>query len=325
MKGLVTIFGGSGFVGAQIVRALAREGFRIRVAVRRPGRAYRLPMLGDVGQIEIVQANILDLPSVGRALDAAEACINAVAVLHEAGRQRFTALHVAAAEEVARAAKSRNIQRFVHISALGADERSHSRYGRSKAQGETAVRTHVASAVMIRPAVVFGPGDDFFNRFATMATVSPALPLIGGGATLFQPVFVGDVAAAVASAVRDPRAAGQTYELGGPGVYSFRELMALMLQVIGRRRLLVPVPFAAARVLGFIGQLSGPFITPPITRDQVDMLRDDNVMSPGALGLEGLGVAPSALEPIIPTYLYRYRKGGQYAEATQGAAAPRHG
>lgn len=321
MKGLVTVFGGSGFVGAQIVRALAREAWRIRVAVRRPGRAYRLPMLGDVGQIEIVQANILDAPSVERALDGAEAVVNAVAVLYEAGRQRFADLHVGAAGELASDARARGIGRFVQISAMGASEASPSRYARSKAQGEVAVREHIVSAVVMRPSVVFGPGDHFFNRFAAMAMISPALPLIGGGRTRFQPVFSADVARAVAVALKDPTASGRTYELGGPAVYTFRDLMVLMLAEIGRRRLLVPVPFEAARLLGLVGQVAAPLMAPPITADQVEMLRSDNVASPEALGLADLGVTSSALEPIIPTYLYRFRKGGQYAGANSAVAS----
>lgn len=323
MKGLVTVFGGSGFVGSQIVRALARRDLRVRVAVRRPGRGYRLPMLGDVGQIEIVQANVRDAASVGRALDGAEACVNAVAVLYQSGRQTFEDLHVAGARGIARAARARGVDRFVQISAIGADPASGAAYARTKAAGEAAVREALPSSVIVRPSVVFGPGDAFFNRFAAMATASPVLPLIGGGATRFQPVFVGDVAAAVGAALADDTAAGRAYELGGPTVYSFKALMALLLEEIGRPRLLAPVPFALARILGLAGDAVAAtgLMAPPITRDQVEMLRQDNIVSPGALGLADLGVAASALEPIIPTYLYRYRKGGQYAEAAQAAAA----
>jgi uncharacterized protein YbjT (DUF2867 family) len=320
MKGLVTVFGGSGFVGAQVVRALAREDWRIRVAVRRPGRAYRLPMLGDVGQIEIVQANILDGASVGRALDGAEACVNAVAVLYEAGRQRFADLHVAAVSDMAKTARAGGIDRFVQISAMGASETSPSRYSRSKAQGEAAVRRHIASAVVIRPSVVFGPGDHFFNRFASMAMASPVIPLIGGGTTRFQPVFVADVARAVSMALRKPEAASLAYELGGPGVYSFRALMEVMLAEIGRSRLLAPIPFGVARLLGLMAQTVAPLMAPPLTADQVEMLRSDNVAAEGSLGLVDLGVAPSALEPIIPTYLHRFRKGGQFADLGQAVA-----
>ena len=322
MKGLVTVFGGSGFVGSQIVRALAKRGSRIRVAVRQPGRGYRLRMMGDVGQIEVVQANIRDADSVARALEGAEACVNAVAVLHQSGRQTFSALHVDGARAVAEAAKAAGIDRFVQISAIGADERSPSLYARTKAAGEAAVRAVTPSATILRPSVVFGPDDQFFNRFATMATLSPALPLIGGGHTRFQPVFVGDVAAAVAQAVWDPATAGLTYELGGPGVYGFKDLMVLLLAEIDRPRLLVPVPFPLARLLGMAGDLIAPLgLTPPITTDQVELLRADNVVSPGALGLSDLGVLPRPLEPIISTYLYRYKKGGQYADEIAALAA----
>ncbi|MGI8840212.1 MAG: complex I NDUFA9 subunit family protein [Caulobacteraceae bacterium] len=322
MKGLVTVFGGSGFVGSQIVRALARRGFRLRVAVRRPGRGYRLPMLGDVGQIEIVQANIRDEASVSRAMAGAEGCVNAVGVLYESGRQNFANLHVEGARRVALAAKARGVRRFVHLSALGADPRSAASYARSKAAGEMAAREAIAEAVILRPSVVFGPGDHFFNRFAAMAQVSPALPLIGGGQTLFQPVFVGDVAAAVGQALEDPLAAGRSYELGGPTVYSFRDLTELLLKEIRRSRALVPIPFAAARLLGLAGDMlaaATPF-APPITSDQVEMLSTDNVVSPEAPGLAELGVAASALEPIVATYLYRYRRGGQYADSAAAVA-----
>ncbi len=327
MQGLVTVFGGSGFVGAQVVRALARKGSRVRVAVRNPGRGYRLRMLGDVGQIEVVQANIRDTPSILRALDGAEACVNAVAVLHESGRQRFEALHVNGARAVAEASRDLGVERFVQISALGASPDSPSLYARTKAEGEAAVRQAVPSAVVLRPSVVFGPEDHFFNRFAEMATISPALPLIGGGHTRFQPVYVGDVGQAVAQAVWDRGAAGLDYELGGPGIYSFEALMRLLLAEIQRRRLLIPIPYSAASLLGRIGDLIAMTpLAPPITTDQVALLRRDNVVSPGALGLADLAVAPTALEGIIPTYLYRYRPGGQYAEDLQKlTAAPRQG
>jgi uncharacterized protein YbjT (DUF2867 family) len=319
MKGLVTVFGGSGFVGAQIVRALAKGGSRVRVAVRRPGRGYRLRMLGDVGQIEVVQANIREPGSVARALEGAESCVNAVAVLYESGRQKFDSLHVEGARTIAVEAAAAGLRHFVQISAIGADINSASKYARTKALGEAAVRQAFPSAVILRPSVIFGVEDQFFNRFAAMPL---ALPLIGGGQTRFQPVFVADVAQAVASALTD-EAAGKTYELGGPAVYTFRELMTLMLSVTERSRLLIPVPFGIARPLGLAGDLMAavtPF-APPITSDQVEMLRRDNVVADGMPGLSDLGVAPSALEPIIPTYLYRYRKGGQYAEVTKAAAA----
>jgi NADH dehydrogenase len=322
MRGLVTIFGGSGFIGGQTVRALAKRGWRLRVAVRRPWEAYRLRLLGDVGQIEIVQANLRSPASVERALDGAEACVNAVGVLFEAGRQKFQSLHVMGARTIAEAAASRDIRRFVQISALGADVASPSKYARTKADGEAAVRELVPTAVILRPSVVFGPEDDFFNRFASLATLSPVLPLIGGGHTRFQPVFVGDVAAAVGAALTSEAPAGGLFELGGPTVYSFRQLMELTCQEIGRSRLLLPIPWSLAGLIGAAGDLAAGFgLTPPLTTDQAALLRADSVVDPGSAGLAALGVAPTALEPIIPTYLYRFRKGGQYAELTLEAPA----
>jgi NADH dehydrogenase len=321
MRGLVTVFGGTGFVGRQVVRSLAKQGWRVRAAARNVGRGYRLRMLGDVGQIEVVQANIRDAASVDRALDGAEACVNLVGVLYETGRQNFQTLHAEAAGAIAEAAARRGITRFVQMSALGADAGSSSGYARTKAAGEAAVRAAVPAAVILRPSIVFGPEDAFFNRFAGLAGLSPALPLIGGGHTRFQPVYVGDVAAAVARVLSDPAAAGRTYELGGPTVYSFRELLEFILRETGRSRLLVPVPWFAAKMLGVIGDIQAavPIIPPQLTSDQVESLRADNVVSDGAAGLADLGIAPRAVEAIVPTYLYRYRKGGQYAATPEGA------
>jgi NADH dehydrogenase len=315
MQGLVTVFGGSGFVGAQIVRSLAKSGARVRVAVRNPGRGYRLRMLGDVGQIEVVQANIRDGVSVARALDGAEACVNAVAVLYESGRQSFQSLHVEGARRVAAEAVAQGVERFIQISALGASAESPAAYSRTKAAGEAAVRDAIPNAIVLRPSVVFGPEDSFFNRFARMASFSPALPLIGGGQTRFQPVYVGDVALAVAQALTLPETAGRIFELGGPTIYRFKDLMGLMLTIIQRRRALIPIDFSIADVIGRFGDMAAALgAPPPITRDQVTLLRADNVVSPGALGLADLSVRPSALEPILPSYLYVYRPGGQYAE-----------
>ncbi|HEY1447180.1 MAG TPA: complex I NDUFA9 subunit family protein [Caulobacteraceae bacterium] len=321
MKGLATVFGGSGFLGTQVVRTLAKRGHRVRVAVRRPGHAYRLPMLGDVGQIEIVQANIRDDASVARALDGAEVCVNAVAVLYESGRQTFEALHVEGAARVASAAKAAGADRLIHISALGANAESPAAYARSKAAGEVATREGFPGAVVLRPSVIFGPGDAFFNRFASMAATAPALPLIGGGQTRFQPVFVGDVAQALGAALADSAAQGLTYEFGGPAIYSFEALMRLMLGVIERRRPLVRISFSMASRLAKAGDLLARtgLIAPPITSDQVELLRTDNIASEGAPGLSDLGVTPTPVESVIPSYLYRFRKGGQYAEALDAA------
>ena len=314
MQNLVTVFGGSGFIGTQAVRGLAKAGWRIRVAVRNPSLAHDMRLQGDVGQVDVVQANVRDQASVARALAGAHAAINLVAVLYERGRQTFQALHVDAARNVAQAARDAGVQRLIQMSALGADPASASAYARSKAQGEQAVRQAFPGAVVVRPSIVFGPGDAFFNRFAAMAAMSPVLPLIGGGVTRFQPVYVGDVAQALARLTGEPAAPGQTYELGGPAILSFRELMEMMLAQTGQRRFLAPVPYSVANLLGAGGDLAKVLIAPPITADQVRLLKSDNVVSGAHPGLEALGITPTRLEAVLPTYLYRYRKGGQYAD-----------
>lgn len=313
---LVTVFGGSGFVGAQVVRALARAGMRVRVAVRRPHLAIDLQPLGDVGQIQLVGCDIGSDEAVARALEGATAAVNLVGVLFETPGRRFQALHAEAPGRIARACAARGVTRFVQVSALGADAASESRYARSKAEGEQAAREALPSTVVVRPSVVFGPGDGFLNRFAAMAAYSPALPLVGGGETRFQPVYVGDVAQAIARAVTDPACAGRTYELGGPRVYSMREVLELVMAETGRQRALVPLPFFAADAIGLAGDLLALLsITPPLTRDQVRLLKTDNVVSPGAPGLAELGVAtPTGMEAVAAGYLWRYRAGGQFAE-----------
>jgi NADH dehydrogenase len=314
MQGLVTVFGGTGFIGRQVVRALAKRGYRVRAAARNEGQGYRLRMLGDVGQIEVVQANLRNRASVERALDGAVACVNLVGVLYETGRQGFEAVQAAGAQTVAECAAAQGITRFVQMSALGADANSPSKYARTKAQGEAAVRAIIPSAVIIRPSIVFGQEDRFFNRFGQMAAISPVLPLVGEN-TRFQPVFVGDVAAAIANAVQDPAAAGRTFELAGPSVYTFRELMELVRRETGRSPVLVPVPWPVAKLIGVGGDIQARFMAPSLTSDQVELLRHDNVPAEGAPGLAELGVtSPTRVETVIPTYLYRYRKGGQYAE-----------
>ncbi|MBC7669977.1 complex I NDUFA9 subunit family protein [Caulobacter sp. DWR2-3-1b2] len=317
MQGLVTVFGGSGFVGGQVVRQLAKAGHRVRVAVRNPNLAYKMRMLGDVGQIEVVQANLRNVDSVARALDGAEAAVNLVGVLFEAGRQQFQTLHVMGAKTVAEQAKAAGVKRLVQISAIGADANAPSKYARTKAAGEAAVREAFPGAVVIRPSIVFGADDKFFNKFGQMAALFPALPLIGGGETKFQPVYVGDVAAAVAKAVASPAAEGLTYELGGPVVYSFKQLLEMILRETGRNRLLAPIPWFAASFIGKVGDLSP--LTPPLTSDQVESLKADNVADKGLPGLAEMGVVPTTVESVVPSYLYRYRKGGQYAEVPTGA------
>jgi uncharacterized protein YbjT (DUF2867 family) len=314
MQNLVTVFGGSGFIGAQAVRQLAKAGWRIRVAVRNPAKAYAMRLAGDVGQIDIVQANVRNLPSLRRALSGATAAVNVVGVLRETGRQGFQAVQVMGAKNVAAAARAEGVSRLVQMSAIGADAGSESKYARTKAQGEAAVREIYPDAVIVRPSIVFGPQDDFFNRFAAMAQISPVLPLLGGGATRFQPVYVGDVAKAIARAVTAPEAAGQIYELGGPAVFSFRQLMEMMLAEIGKRRVLAPVPWPAAALIGALGDIAGAVIDPPVTSDQVLLLKSDNVVSGSCPGLAELGITPTTLEAVLPSYLYRYRKGGQYAD-----------
>jgi NADH dehydrogenase len=309
---LVTVFGGSGFIGRHLVRALAKSGWRIRVAVRRPDLAFHLQPLGRVGQIHAVQANLRFPDSVERAAEGADAIVNLVGILYKSGRQTFEAVQAQGADAVARAAAANNSQ-LVQFSAIGADAQSKSAYARSKAAGEASALAAVPDAVIVRPSIVFGPEDSFFNRFAAMATVSPVLPLIGGGKTRFQPVFVGDVAAAVDAILAGRARAGTSYELGGPEVRTFEELMQLMLHEIGRKRLLVSVPFALARLQAlFLEMMPKPLLT----RDQVRLLERDNVVSGEAESeqrtLRGLGIAPTAMESVLPSYLVRFRRTGQF-------------
>jgi NADH dehydrogenase len=327
MQGLVTVFGGSGFVGGQVVRALAKRGLRVRVAVRRPNLAYRMRMAGDVGQIEIVQANVRNPASVGRALDGAEACVNLVGVFYEHGRQGFQAVHVMGSRHVAEAAAARGIASYVHMSGIGADADSPSKYVRTRALGEAEALKAAPSAVILRPSVIFGPEDRLFNTLARMAVLSPVIPLPGGGQARFAPVCVTDVAEAVAAAVVDPATAGRVYELGGPATYSWRELVEFTLRQIQRRRALVALPFKLAELIGKVGEAQGRYlpIPPLLTTDQVELLRRDNLPDPALPGIADLGVGPlSTIEAVAPTYLYRYRKGGQFAEPAEvvsGSAA----
>jgi uncharacterized protein YbjT (DUF2867 family) len=309
---LITVYGGSGFLGRHVVRALAKRGYRIRVAVRRPELAGHLQPLGMVGQINPVQANIRNAASVQAAARGASVLINLVGILFPRGRQRFDAVHAAGAEQVALAAKSHGA-RLVHVSALGAAENSSSHYARSKAAAERLVLAAVPDAVIMRPSIVFGPEDDFFNRFAAMARLSPVLPLIGGGHTRFQPVFVGDVAAAIADTVDGQARAGTIYELGGPDVRTFKQLMQFVLKTVERKRLLLPIPFFAAKLQATFLQFMPK---PPLTPDQVELLRVDNVVSDAAMGegrtLEEFGIEPEPIEAIVPNYLWRFRKTGQF-------------
>lgn len=307
---VVTVFGGSGFIGRHLVRRLAQRGWTIRVAVRHPSSAHFLKPLGDVGQIVPVRAPLQDEVAVHQAVAGARAVVNLVGVLAESGAQTFTAVHARGASLVATAAAEAGVERLVHNSAIGADRHAAAQYARTKGAGEAAVRTGFPGATILRPSIVFGPEDSFFNRFAAMARLSPALPLIGGGKTRFQPVYVGDVAEAIARCLDQLDCAGKIYELGGPKIYTFKELMELMLREIGRKRFLVPIPFGLAEVQGAILQ---HLPDPPLTRDQVLMLRRDNVVAPGAPGFAEIGITPTALEVIVPTYLQRYRRGGRFS------------
>ena len=309
---VITVFGGSGFIGRYLVQRLARRGWLIRVAVRHPDAALFLKPLGDVGQVTPIAASLRHQDSIRAAVAGADAVVNLVGILYQRGNQRFDAIHAEGARAVAAAAAAAGARRLVQMSALGADPASPADYARSKAAGEAAAATAFPGATIVRPSVVFGPEDGFFNRFAAMARFSPALPLIGGGSTRFQPVYVGDVAEAMARMLDDDGTRGRTYELGGPRVYSFKELLELTLSTVDRRRLLLPLPFWAASLQAAVLEL---LPTPPLTRDQVRLLRRDNVVTPGALGLAELGITPTAAELIIPTYLDIYRIGGRYAEA----------
>ena len=309
---LITVFGGSGFLGRHVVRALAKRRYRIRVAVRRPELAGFLQPIGTVGQIHAVQANLRYPASVEAAVRDSRAVINLVGILFERGRQRFEAVQHYGAEQVALAASAYGA-RVVHVSAIGADENSPSLYARSKAEGERAVRAAAPDAAIVRPSVVFGPEDDFFNRFASLARFLPALPLIGGGQTRFQPVSAGDVSEAIAHLVETRIGDGKTYELGGPEIRTMREIMEFVLATTERSRLLVRLPFGLAKMQAWFMQF---LPNPPLTPDQVELLRSDNVVSEQAIRdhrtLQGLGIAPASYEAIAPSYLWRFRKTGQF-------------
>jgi uncharacterized protein YbjT (DUF2867 family) len=309
---LITIFGGSGFLGRHLVRALAKQHFRIRVAVRRPDLAGHLQPLGRVGQIHAVQANLRYPASIEAAVRNTHMVINLVAILFERGPQRFGAVHVQGADAVARAAAAVGAP-IIHVSAIGADLNSQSEYARTKAAGEAAVFAASSSATIFRPSIMFGPEDDFFNRFAALARISPVLPLVGGGHTRFQPIFVGDVAQAIVRAVTGQAKPGTIYELGGPEVKTFKEVLEFVLTTIERRRLLVPLPFGLAALQGRVLQL---LPKPPLTLDQVRLLKYDNVVSGEAererRTLEGLGIEPAVIAAVVPSYLWRFRKTGQF-------------
>lgn len=324
---LITVFGGSGFLGRHVVRALARRGYRIRVAVRRPDLAGFLQPLGIVGQIHGVQANLRYPDSVMAAVKGADAVINLAGILQEGGRQSFAAVQANGARAVAQACAAQGVTRLVQISAIGADADSASAYGRTKADGEAAALSLVPGAIVLRPSIMFGPEDTFFNRFAALARMLPVLPLVGAE-TKFQPAFVGDVAEVIARAIDGTVPGGQVYELGGPEVKTLEELVAYTCQVTDRRRVLARLPFSIAKLQAQMLEIANTLtlgLLPAelrLTRDQVAMLRTDNVVSEAAKAegrsFEGLGIAPVSVEAVVPSYLWRFRKTGQFDTARAG-------
>jgi NADH dehydrogenase len=321
MSKLVTIYGGSGFVGRYIARRMAKAGWRVRVAVRRPNEAIFVKTYGVVGQVEPVLCNIRDDASVASVMQGADAVVNCVGVLAESGKNTFDAVQAQGPARIARLAAEAGITRMVHVSAIGADMESESDYARTKAEGEAGVLKHMPEAMILRPSIVFGPEDQFFNRFAGMARMGPVLPVVGAD-TQFQPVYVDDVAQAAVLGLLGN--ASGVYELGGPVTMNFRELMSLMLEVIRRRRLVLNIPFFAANMMAFgfdmlekitLGLVSNGMIT----RDQVRNLRRDNVVSDGAQGFEALGIEPTAMVSVLPEYLWRFRPSGQYDAIKESA------
>jgi uncharacterized protein YbjT (DUF2867 family) len=325
---LATVFGGTGFVGRHVVRALAQRGWRIRVASRRPDLALYLQPLGGVGQIHAVQANVRNPESVTHALRDAQVTVNLVGIMHQTGAQRFDAVHHLGAENVAKAAKQAGLEILVQMSAIGANPSAASAYAQTKAFGEAAVRQVIPDAIIMRPSVIFGPEDQFFNRFAAMARLMPALPLIGEGKTKFQPVFVGDVAEAIARAVEGRAMPGTTYELGGPEIATLQQIIEFILSITGRKRRLVALSFKYAATVAFVTETMHKLsfgLFPEIftiTSDQVKLLREDNIVSPLADAegrtFHGFGISPEPYEATVPSYLYRYRKTGQFAGTRGG-------
>lgn len=306
---VVTVFGGSGFIGRYIIRLLAKTGARIRVAVRHPHLASHLMMSGSVGQITPVFCNIRDYKLVEDALQGADIAINCVGILYETGSQTFFQTQAQGAEHIAHAAMRLETKKLIHISAIGAAENSESAYARTKGQAEQMCLRYFPQVTIFRPSIIFGPEDDFFNRFASMASISPFLPLIGGGKTKFQPVYVGDIARAVLQATHDASMEQKIYELGGPEILSFKKLMQKMLYHIGKKRLLMPIPFALAYLQARLLQL---FPKPLLTVDQVRMLEHDNIVSDLCLGFKDFGMTTTSLDNILPTYLGRFRAFAPY-------------
>jgi NADH dehydrogenase len=315
------VIGGSGFIGRHIIRALARRGYRIRAASRNPNLAGHLQPLGTPGQVMAVYANVLKPSTLAAACAGASVVIYLPAVLAESGDQNFEGLHVFGAEAAAKAARAAKARLFLHMSAIGADAASASSYARTKAEGEARVRSAFPGAIILRPSVVFGPEDGLFNRFASLARTAPALPLIGGGNTRFAPVYVGDVAEAVARLIDQGIASGRTYELGGPEIMTLKDIIVYTLKVTDRRRLLIDLPWSIASAMG---SLMGLLPKAPITADQVELLKHDNLVSDDAQRegrtLEALGIKPRGIEGIVPGYLYRYRKAGQFSPGKESGS-----
>jgi uncharacterized protein YbjT (DUF2867 family) len=320
MSKLVTIFGGSGFVGRYIALRMAKEGWRVRVAVRKPEQAGFVRPFGVVGQVEPVFCNIRDDDSVASVTRGADAVVNCVGVLAETGKNTFGAVQAEGAERIARIAASMGIDRMVHISAIGADANAGSDYAKTKAAGEVGVLAQMPNALILRPSIVFGPEDEFFNRFAGMSRFGPVLPVVGAG-TKFQPVYVDDVAAAAVQGVKGEISG--VYELGGPDVQTFREMMQMMLSIVRRRRLILNVPFFVANIMatcfGIAQTLSLGIVKAPVTRDQVKNLALDNVVADDAKGFADLGIEPTAMAAVLPDYLWRFRPSGQYDAIKESA------
>lgn len=317
---LITVFGGSGFLGRYVVRALCKAGWRVRVAVRNPMNAGDMRVGGEVGQVQIVQANVRNRPSVERALKGADAAINLVGILFERGKQNFDRTQREGAENIADLAHAAGVSQLIHVSAIGADPNSNSKYGKTKAEGEEAIRKFFPEATILRPSIIFGPEDGFFNMFAGYARLAPVLPLIGGGQTKFQPIYVDDVAEAVVAALANPSAKGRVFELGGPRVYTFKELLDYIRDQTNRKPMLMSIPFWLAKLQGMTIAFAfkfWPFHAPPLTADQVRMLEHDNIV--GASGEAGVGtiqdlgdIRLETVEAIAPSYLWRYRPYGQF-------------
>ena len=311
---LVTVFGGSGFVGRYVVQALAKTGCRVRVAVRHPHRAIHLQPLGSVGQIHAVQANLRDEASIRRAVAGANGVINLVGILQSSGKQTFQDIQAEGPGLIAQAARDAGARAFVQVSAIGASRSSPSAYARSKAEGEDAVREAYPNATILRPSIIFGPEDEFFNRFASLARFSPFMPLIGGGRTRFQPIYAADVAQAVMAGLDGRARPGVPYELGGPSIYTFREVLDLIAEYTLRERPYISIPFSLAKLQGFFLQI---LPNAPLTVDQVRLLQSDNVVSDEAVAeartLKNLGIEPHAVETIVPRYLVRFRPKGEFS------------